>query len=119
MYVITAESKDRLIVMKASGRLATVDYETLRPTFDNLAAKASGPLRVLLDWTELSGWEGDGEQTAFAMWAQEWSDVERVAIVSGDKFIEDGLQIGKILSKADVRHFQPGDLAAARSWLTA
>lgn len=119
MYEITAESKDRLLVLKAIGRLATADYEALRPQVDKIAADVSGPLRVLLDWTDLTGWEGDGERSAFAMWAQEWSDVERVAIVSGDKFIEDGLQIGKILSKANVRHFQPADLAAARAWLTA
>ncbi len=117
MYEITPESQDRLIVMKATGRLTTADYETLRPKFERLAAAAFGPLHVLLDWTALTGWDTDGERSAFAMWAQEWSEVERVAIVSGNKFIEDGIEIGKILSKAKVRHFQPADAAAARAWL--
>ena len=118
MYEITPETRDRFIVMKAIGKLTAAEYETLRRRFEQLAAAASGPLRVLLDWTELTGWDVEAEQDAFAMWAREWSDVERLAIVSGDKFIEDGLQIAKVLSKTTVRHFQPADAAEARVWLT-
>lgn len=117
MYEITPETRDRFIVMKAIGRLTAAEYETLSRHFEQLAAAASGPLRVLLDWTELTGWDVEAEQDAFAMWAREWSDVERLAIVSGDKFIEDGLQIAKVLSKTAVRHFQPADAAEARVWL--
>ncbi|QNT68846.1 SpoIIAA family protein [Defluviicoccus vanus] len=118
MYEITPETRDRLVVMKAIGRLTATDYEIIRPRFEQLAAAASGPLHVLLDWSELTGWNAEGERDAFAMWAQEWSDVERMAIVSGDKFIEDGLQIAKVLSKTTVRHFQLADAAEARAWLT-
>lgn len=74
---------------------------------------------MLLDWSELTGWDMQGEAEAFRTWVGEWADIERMAIVSGDKFIEDGLQIGKILTKAEVRHFQPADAAAARAWLAA
>jgi hypothetical protein len=117
MYEIMPETGDRLLVLKAVETLTGADFEVLRPAVDRLLGQASGPIRVLLDWTELKGWDAGGETGSFQLWAHEWADVERLAIVAPDRFIENGLQIAKILSRAEVRHFQPGQTAEARSWL--
>lgn len=116
MYQILPETKDHLIALKATGKMTDIDFELLQADLDRLLESAA-PARVLLDWTDLEGWDARGDQRSFLFWLGEWSKIERVAIVSSEKFLSEVIKIGEALSRSTVRHFAPSDADEARRWL--
>ena len=116
MYEILPETKDRLIALKAMGKLTDTDFELLQADLDRRLEFAA-PARILLDWTELEGWDAQGDQRSFLFWLGEWSKIDRVAIVSTEKFLGEVIKIGDALSRSTVRHFAPSEADEARSWL--
>ena len=116
MYQILPETSGHLIGLKATGTLTTSDFEVLQSEIDRLLAQAA-PACVLLDWTELHGWDARGEQRAFTFWLGAWSQIDKVAVIAEETFLSDVVQLGVALSHSTVRHFYPGEAGSARAWL--
>jgi hypothetical protein len=116
MYEILPETKDHLIALKAIGKLTDTDFELLQADLDRRLESAA-PARILLDWTELEGWDATGDRRSFLFWLGEWSKIGRVAIVSAEKFASEVIQIADALSHSTVRRFAPSEADEARRWL--
>lgn len=116
MFEILPETQGQLIALKAMGRLTAADYEVLQAEMDGLLAVAN-PARILLDWTELEGFDAEGDRRSFLFWLGEWSKIDRIAIVSSDKFLSEVNRVAEALSHSKVRHFRPSHADEARRWV--
>jgi len=116
MYEILPEAKGSIVALKALDRLTDSDFESLESEVNKLIAGAA-PAKVLLDWTELSGWDCRGEARSFQFWLQNWRDIEKMAIVSSDKFLSDVVRLKQTLSRSEVRHFAVTEADKAWAWL--
>jgi len=116
MYEILPETTGHIVALKAMDRLTDADFEVLEPAVDRMIEEAA-PAKVFLDWTELTGWDGKGEARSFRFWIHNWGLVEKVAIVSSDKFLSDVLRLKQTLSRSQVRHFAVFDADTAWTWL--
>lgn len=116
MYEILPETKGRIVALKALDRLTDADFETLEPEVDRLIEGAA-PAKIFLDWTDLSGWDRRGEARSFRFWLQNWGVIEKMAIVSSEKFLSDVVRLKQTLSRSEVRHFSANQTDKAWTWL--
>ena len=110
------ENGGKLLVVRASGKLAKEDYKKFVSEFERLVQE-HGKLRVMFDMAGFHGWE------AGALWAdiqfdvRHFGDIERIAMV-GDKSWEHGMAIFcRLFTKASIRYFDHAQAVAAREWL--
>ena len=108
--------QDRILEVKATGKLERADYEQFGPEVERLI-RERGKLRILLELDGFHGW------TAGALWedvkfdAKHFNDIERLAIV-GDSAWEKGMALFcKPFTTAAVRYFE--DVDEARDWIEA
>jgi len=108
--------QDRILEVKATGKLERADYEQFGPEVERLI-RERGKLRILLELDGFHGW------TAGALWedvkfdAKHFNDIERLAIV-GDSAWEKGMALFcKPFTTAAVRYFE--DVDEARNWIEA
>lgn len=116
MYEIMPETKGNIVALKALDRLTDADFETLEPEVEKLLEGAA-PAKVFLDWTDLRGWDGRGEARSFRFWLQNWSVIEKMAIVSSEKFLSDVVRLKQTLSRSEVRHYSINEADKAWAWL--
>lgn len=116
MYEILPKSIERVVALKAMDRLTDADFEVLEPVVARMIEDAA-PARVFLDWSDLVGWDGKGEARSFLFWQRNWWHIERVAIVSSEKFLSDVTRLKQILTHSDVRHFSLAEEDKAWAWL--
>ncbi len=116
MYEILPKTNGHLVALQAMDRLTDGDFETLEPVVDRMIEDAA-PARLFLDWTELKGWDGKGEARSFRFWLKNWGLIERVAIVSSNKFLSDVARLKQTLSRSQVRHFLVSDADKAWVWV--
>lgn len=66
--MLTMETEDTgIVVIRASGKLSRADYDRFVPEFEQIA-KASGPMRLLIELDDFRGWDLPGlwEELKFA-----------------------------------------------------
>lgn len=116
MYAILPESEGHIVALKAIGKLTSSDFVAFQPVAEELFEKAA-PARVLLDWSELEGWDAEGEKRSFRFWLAGWKLIERLAIVCDDHLLSDVARLKETLSHAEVRHFAVDQRDRALAWL--
>jgi len=115
---IEAFGETNLVEVTLSGKLEHEDYERFVPQVDALI-RDRGRLRMLVVLEDFHGWTAGAlwDDTKFA-W-HHFSDLERLAIV-GEKTWHKGMAVFcKPFTKAQVRYFEPEEMAEARAWATA
>ena len=112
------QAADGIVTIQASGELSMADYDSFVPAFERIAEK-SGPLRILVELQELSGW------TMGALWEDlkfdttHRSDFGRVAIVGNRDWQNWAIRLSKPFFKAEMRYFDTAQADAAKDWLKA
>ena len=83
MIEILLDPKNPTLIVKASGLLRAVDYEELMPELKKLVPE---PYHrgLLLDWTELDGWDEEGESHRFMARLEMRGNLERVAVLADE-----------------------------------
>jgi hypothetical protein len=113
---LNEENGGKIIVVRITGKLSKADYEYFVPEFERLV-RVYGKLRVLFDMTGFHGWEMGALWEDIKFDIKHFSDLERLAVV-GDKKWQHGMAtFCKPFTKATVKYFDHGDLAAGRQWL--
>ncbi len=118
MITVLTGMPDGVLGFEASGKLTAEDYTTvLEPAL--AAAGADGhKIRVLLDF----GGDFHGMEPG-AMWQdmrtglREWSEWERIAVVTDHAWLHDGLNLFAWAVPGEVRVFPGGERQAALDWL--
>ena len=111
------ENGGKVLVVHVSGKLVKADYDHFVPEFERLV-RQHGKLNVLFDMTDFHGWEAAAmwEDTKFAI--RHFSDIEKLAIVGGNRWQQGMATFCKPFTKATVQYFDHADDAAALTWLS-
>ncbi len=102
--------------LKAVGKLTHADYEVINPLIDSALAGISTPkVKVLVDGTELEGWELRAAWDDFQLGLKHGNEFDKIAIFGNKKWQEYTAKIGSWFISGEVKYFQ--DYAAALQWL--
>ena len=115
---IEISTTERAVCIRPVGWLHGADYELIRPAMDALVEKR-GSIRVLFEAEELDGW------TPAAMWEDmklgnhHAKDMERIAFVVDQKWLEALATLSKVFTRAEVKTFHPDQIDEAKVWIDA
>lgn len=107
---------EKMIQVKATGKLTSEDYEHFVPRIEE-AIKKFGKVRVLFEMEDFHGWEAGALWKDLKFDAKHFSDIERLAMV-GEKSWQKGMSVFcKPFTTAKVRYFGPDERDKAVEWL--
>ena len=115
MFEILDDTENGIVRVAFVGEIQPTDYEVSGPTFEKII-KTRKPLRLLLDWTRLSGWSQESESQAFFLRIRYRGDIERVAIVGERKWRSAATEFETIVD-AEVRLYDTRSEDEAVRWL--
>ena len=109
-------NSDFFLTLRATGKLTHQDYETITPLIDSALAGVKHPrINVLIDGTELDGWEARAAWDDFKLGLKHGSQFEKIAIVGNKSWQEKLSKIGNWFISGDVKYF--GSESEALDWL--
>ncbi len=115
MFEIIYDTENGIIRIAFVGEIQPKDYEDSAPTFAKIFGSRKS-LRLLLDWTRLSGWSEESESPSFWFRIRHRGDMERVAIVGERKWRSAATEFDTIVD-AEVRLYDPRSEEDAVHWL--
>lgn len=113
---IVEDFENKLLVVKASGKLSSDDYELLEPGVEKLIA-SSGKIKILFVMHDFHGWSVGAvwEDTKFA--TKHCQDIEKVAMVGESTWEKWMATICKPFTMSTIKYFDAGQEEQARTWL--
>jgi hypothetical protein len=107
---------DFFLSLKAVGKLTHEDYEVMTPMIDSALNGIKEPkLKVLIDGTEMEGWELRAAWDDFKLGLKHGSEFEKIAIFGNKNWQEITAKIGSWFVSGEVKYFE--DLDNALVWL--
>jgi hypothetical protein len=113
---IERAGRDFFVSLKASGKLTHEDYETITPMIDSALSTVKEPkVKVLIDGTDLEGWELRAAWDDFKIGLKHGNEFEKIAIYGNKNWQEITAKIGAWFISGEVKYFESEDDALA--WL--
>lgn len=110
--------KEFFLSLKAQGTLTHEDYETITPLIDAALSTVTKPkIKVLLDATELTGWEPRAAWDDFKIGLKHGSAFEKIAIYGNKDWQKIAAKIGSWFISGEIEYFANYDEAV--EWLTS
>ncbi len=106
----------RIIAIKASGRLTAEDYENFLPQLEELI-RQKGPLLLFVDMTDFEGWETRAAWDDLKFGLAHDVDFARIAVVTDKKWLQWMLRVSGIFFAAEMRCFPAAQREQALQWL--
>ena len=109
-------SVDKLLLVKATGKLTKEAYEAFAPAVDK-QIQEHGKVRILFEMHDFHGW------TAGALWEdlkfdfKHWKDIDRLAIVGESKWEAGMAAFCKPFTTAKIQYFDHAKLDEAKAWI--
>ena len=104
------------MTMKAIGRLTHQDYKTITPLIDSALVAVDDPkVKILIDGTEMEGWEPRAAWDDFKLGLKHGSEFEKIAIYGNKGWQEIAAKIGSWFVSGEVKYFDQCDDALV--WL--
>lgn len=104
------------VSFKAVGKLTHEDYEKITPMLDAALNGVDDPqVKVLVDGTEMEGWELRAAWDDFKLGLRHGNKFEKIAIFGNRNWQEIAAKIGTWFVSGEVRYFEDHDKAVA--WL--
>ena len=115
---IIEDAAEKLLTVRASGKLSADDYETLEPGVENLI-ESCGQIKILFVMHDFHGWEMGAvwEEIKFA--TKHCRDIEKVAMVGENTWEKWMAAICKPFTMSTIKYFDAGQEDAAREWLVS
>ena len=111
---IERAGRDFFVSLKASGKLTHEDYETITPMIDSALSTVKEPkVKLLIDGTELEGWELRAAWDDFKLGLKHGNEFEKVAIYGDKKWQEITAKVGAWFISGEVKYFESEDEALA------
>ncbi len=102
--------------LKATGKLTHEDYEIITPIIDSALSEVKMPkVNVLIDGTEMEGWELRAAWDDFKLGLKHGSEFEKIAIYGNKNWQEVVAKVGSWFTSGEVRYFESYD--SALSWV--
>lgn len=102
--------------LKAVGKLTHEDYKLITPMIDSALEAVKDPkVKVLIDGTELEGWELRAAWDDFKLGLKHGSEFDKIAIYGNKNWQEITAKIGAWFVSGEVRYFE--DIDTAMAWL--
>jgi hypothetical protein len=102
--------------LKAVGTLTHADYEIITPLIDSALESVKQPsVDVLIDGTELEGWELRAAWDDFKIGLKHNNQVNKVAIYGNKNWQQMSAKIGNWFISGEIKYFS--DLVEASEWL--
>lgn len=113
---IERSGNDFFLFLKAKGKLTHADYETITPMIDSALGAVKQPkVNVLIDGTELEGWELRAAWDDLKLGLKHGNEFEKIAIFGNKHWQEIIAKVGSWFISGEVKYFD--DAATALSWL--
>jgi hypothetical protein len=102
--------------LKAIGKLTHGDYQMITPLIDSALEGVKDPkINVIVDGTELEGWEPRAAWDDFKLGLKHGREFEKIAIVGNKKWQERIAKVGSWFISGEVKYFESD--SEALSWL--
>ncbi|PCJ90613.1 MAG: STAS/SEC14 domain-containing protein [Porticoccaceae bacterium] len=103
--------------LKAVGKLTHKDYETITPMIDSALSAVKEPqVKVLIDGTEMEGWELRAAWDDFKLGLKHGNEFVKIAIYGNKNWQEITAKLGSWFISGEVKYFENRDDALA--WLS-
>lgn len=113
---IERTGNDFFLSLKAVGKLTHEDYKTITPMIDSALATVKDPqVKVLIDGTELEGWEPRAAWDDFKLGLKHGNEFVKIAIYGNKNWQEIVAKVGSWFISGDVKYFDQEDTAL--DWL--
>lgn len=107
---------DYILTLKAVGKLTHEDYKIISPLIDSALAQVSVPhVNVLIDGTELEGWELRAAWDDFKLGLKHNNAFNKIAFYGNKNWQEIGAKIGTWFISGEIKYFE--SLQDAIDWL--
>ena len=120
MIAISPESKGKILIISATGKLTDKDYkEVLIPRLEEII-QAHGKARLLLDMgDEFHGWEAAAAWDDARFGLAHMNDFEKMGVIGGPGWVEWGLKIAAFAISGEIRTFSSAEREDALRWINA
>lgn len=108
--------EEKVLDVRASGKLTATDYETLEPGVEGLIERV-GKIKILFVMHDFHGWDLGAVWEDIKFATKHCHDIERIAMVGENTWEEWMAKICKPFTKSAIKYFKAGDEEAARQWL--
>ncbi|MDF3130085.1 STAS/SEC14 domain-containing protein [Kiritimatiellaeota bacterium B1221] len=113
---IERAGQEFFLSLKAQGKLTHQDYLKITPLIDSALAEVKDPkVKVLIDGTELEGWEARAAWDDLKLGVKHGIEFEKIAIYGNKKWQEVAAKIGSWFMSGEVKFFEDEEVAV--SWL--
>lgn len=110
------QSHGKVLVVRATGRLAGEDYRQFVPEVERLI-REFGRIRVLFEMHDFHGWNAGGLWQDIKFDARHFADIERLAFV-GDRRWQKGMSVFcRAFTTASIRYFDAVEADQAYEWI--
>jgi hypothetical protein len=109
-------TNDKVVVIKASGRLSKDDYEHFVPKIERLI-KEHGKIRILFEMHEFHGWKLGALWEDIKFDVRHFTHIERIAMVGEKKWEKWMAEFCCPFTAAKIRYFDHSDIETARAWI--
>lgn len=100
------------MTMKALGKLTHDDYKTITPMIDSaLEGVKEAKVHVLIDGTEMEGWEARAAWDDFKLGLKHGKEFEKIAIYGNKNWQEIAAKVGAWFVSGEVKYFNNCDEA--------
>lgn len=115
---IERNSTSIFLTLKAIGKLTHDDYKIITPMIDSALSQVKDPqVNVLIDGTELEGWELRAAWDDFKLGLKHNNEFKKIAIYGNKNWQEITAKVGAWFISGDVKYFDTLDKAV--DWLNA
>ena len=113
---IEKSGNDFFLSLKAVGKLTHEDYETITPLLDSALGAVKEPqVKVLIDGTELEGWELRAAWDDLKLGLKHGNEFVKIAIYGNKHWQEITAKVGAWFISGEVKYFEIEE--DARAWL--
>jgi hypothetical protein len=113
---IERTGNDFFLSLKAAGKLTHEDYKIITPMIDSALAAVKEPqVKVLIDGTELEGWEARAAWDDFKLGLKHNNEFVKIAIHGNKNWQEIVAKVGDWFISGEVKYFDQEDTAL--DWL--
>ena len=118
MFKLIEDLPPGVLGIEATGKVTHEDYQNiLIPRAEAMIAK--GPVKLLyVAGKDFEGYELEALWDDSAFGVKHWHDFTRVAVVADQAWLRAAVTMFKPFLPCEVRLFNLGDLAAAKTWIT-
>ena len=107
-----------ILTLEPSGKLTTEDFAEATRLVDPYIAQNKVLNGILIQASEFPGWKDFAAFVSHLRFVKDHHKlVNKIAIVSDDKFLSRAPELAKHFVHAEIRHFDMAQRAAALSWL--